>query len=294
MTPPLYERIKHLIYSALISCNKLFPDKLYISLLYFLTFGKRLSWKHPSTFNEKLNWLKIHDRNPIYVTLCDKRKVKKYVAEKIGAKYVIPTLKELSKIEDLDMDRLPEKFVIKTNHDSGTVFICTDKSKFNINVVRRKIRDSLNRDFSLPFREWPYKYVERKIIIEKFLESTSVYGLNDYKFFCFNGKAKFLKVDFDRSTNHCANYYSLSWQLLPFGERVCPPNPNHEIAKPKNFEKMLELAEQLSSDIPFARVDFYNLDGEIYFGELTFYPAAGLGHFIPETADLELGHLLQL
>lgn len=252
-----------------------------------------MNLKHPLTFNEKLNWLKLHYKLEIYATLVDKAKVKEYVANKIGSNFITPTLKLYETVNDIKLEYLPEKFVIKTTHDSASTFICRDKDQFNFQDACLKLNHSLKTDFSKRFREWPYKYVKPQIIAEKYIEIKDG-NLMDYKIFCFNGKARFLKVDFNRNTHHQANYYTLSWTLLPFGEAMCPPNPDLQISRPSNFDKMIELAEILAEDIPFVRVDFYNVDNKIYFGEMTLFPAAGFGHFIPETADLDIGHLLRL
>ncbi len=270
------------------------PDKLYLSILYWWTFKENLNWHNPLTFNAKLNWLKVNYRDKRCITIVDKSEVKKYVTQIIGEQYVIKTIKEWENPADLSIDTLPENFVLKTNHDSGTVIICQDKKTFNIELARSKLGDALATDFSRSFREWPYAFVRRKIIAEQFLETPEDEDLKDYKFFCFNGEPKFLKVDFNRSINHRANYYSLTWQLLPFGESVYPPDPTHKIEKPYNFDLMIELASKLASGFPFVRVDLYNIDGKIYFGEMTLFPAAGFGHFIPGTADLEIGHLLNI
>lgn len=290
ITPP----VKSLIHRLLHHFGYIFPDKLYISIMYWLTFNNRLDWKHPLTFNEKLNWLKLNFRNKKCVHVVDKESVKEYVANTIGEQFVIPTFKEWTNPDSITIDDLPNKFVLKTNHDSGTVFICNDKENFNLNEIKEKLKYSMALDFSKKYREWPYKEVPRKIIAERLLESDDNSDLKDYKFFCFNGIPKFLKVDFNRNTNHQANYYTLSWNILPFGETCCPPNPNYRIEKPENFNLMIDLAAKLAADFPFVRVDFYNLNGKIYFGEMTLFPAAGFGHFTPEKADEEIGHLLDL
>lgn len=270
------------------------PSKLYLSIIYFLSFGKKLNWNNPITFNEKLNWLKLNNNKTSYVNYVDKSEVKKLVGKKIGEEYIIPTLGEYTSVDSLNLSDLPEKCVIKTNHDSGTIFIVNKCDDIDFDKIKTELRKSLLRDFSKKFRELPYKKVKRKIIVEKYLESPGDSDLRDYKFFCFNGHVKFLKVDFDRSTNHRANYYTLSWELLPFGEAFCPPDPEKKIIKPKNFEKMVTLAESLAEDIPFVRIDFYNIHGRIFFGEMTFFPAAGIGHFTPESADKYIGTLLKI
>lgn len=270
-------------------------DKSYLSIVYYLKMGNRLHWKNPVTFNEKLQWLKLYDRNPDYTRLVDKAAVKDYVADKIGEEYVIRTIGLYDTLEEIDFDRLPDKFVLKTTHGGGGggVVVCKDKSRFDIEDARKKLKRSLDSDIYTFYREWPYKDVPKKIIAEEYVESEDG-DLRDYKFFCFNGEPKFLKVDFGRFIEHHANYYDLEWNLLPFEETDAPRNPEHEEIKPDNFGQMIEFARKLSQGHKFLRVDLYNVNGKIYFGELTFYPASGLGTFNPQEWDWKLGDMLQL
>lgn len=174
------------------------------------------------------------------------------------------------------------------------MIVCRDKIHLDLNNVIRKIEKSLEQDIYCNYREWPYKNVPRKIIVEEFLENADGTDINDYKFFCFNGEPKFLKVDFNRFIEHHANYYDLNWNMLPFGEVGLEPQLDYTINKPKNFESMISIARKLSSVAPFVRVDLYNVDGKIYFSELTFYPASGMGKFTPHGWDLEIGNMLKL
>lgn len=270
-------------------------DKSYLSIVFYLKMGNRLHWKNPSTFNEKLQLLKLYDRNPDYTRLVDKATVKDYVADKIGNEYVIRTIGLCDSLEEIDFNRLPDKFVLKTTHGGGGggVVVCKDKGLFDIEDARKKLRKSLDSDIYTFYREWPYKDVPKKIIAEEYVESEDG-DLRDYKFFCFNGEPKFLKVDFGRFIEHHANYYDLEWNLLPFEETDVPRNPEHEEIKPDNFENMVEFARKLSQGHKFLRVDLYNVKGYIYFGELTFYPASGLGKFNPPDWDRKLGDMLRL
>lgn len=270
------------------------PDKLYIRLFYKLEFNKKLNLKDVKTFNEKLQWLKIHDRKSEYTKLVDKYKVKEYVGNKIGVEYIIPTLGVWDKFQDINFSLLPNQFVLKCTHDSGGLIICRDKNSFNIKENKKKIEKLLRRNFYYSGREWPYKNVKPRIIAEKYMVDESNKELKDYKFFCFNGKVKFFKVDFDRFIEHHANYYDTNLNLLPFGEVICPPDFNRKIEIPNNINEMINLAEKLAKDIPFVRVDFYNVNGKIYFGEMTFYPAAGFGKFEPEEWDKKIGDMLEL
>lgn len=271
-------------------------DKLYLQLRYYFETGNWLNLKNPETFNEKLNWLKLFNREPEYVLMVDKYAVKAYVAEQIGEKYVIPTYAVWDSPEEIDFGVLPDQFVLKTTHGGGGngVLICRDKSTFDKELAIKKLSKAMHTDIYANYREWPYKGVPRKIIAEKYLVDESNVEMKDYKFFCFNGKVEFCKVDFGRFVEHHANYYTPDWNILPFGESVCAPDLNQHIDRPSNLGTMLEVAEKLAKAIPFVRIDLYNANGHVYFGEITFYPAGGMGKFIPESADLEIGRLLKL
>ena len=275
---------------------KFWPDKLYLKIKFRLVLKQKLDIRTPKTFNQKLQWLKLYNRRPEYTTMVDKYAVKTYVADKIGEQYIIPTLGVWDKVEDIDWESLPNQFVLKTTHGGGGggVFICKDRTVFNRQEACKKLQHSLNSDIYLSFREWPYKDVPKRIIAEKYMVDESGIELKDYKFFCFNGCVKCFKVDFDRFISHKANYYDRNANLLPFGEVDCPADHSKVFDKPKNFDKMIELAEVLANNIPFVRVDFYNINGKIYLGEITFFPAAGMGKFEPEEWDTVLGEFLKL
>ncbi len=278
---------------------KFLPDKLYITLRYRFKMGRWINWKNPRTFSEKLQWLKVYNRQSEYTMMVDKFAVKGYVSNIIGSEYVIPTLGVWDSPELIDWDSLPDQFVLKTTHagGGGGVIICKDKTQFNRQSAIDKLKHSLKCDIYSEMREWPYKNVIRRVIAEQYIcpsaEST-IQELRDYKFFCFNGKVRFLKVDFGRFVEHHANYYSPDKILLEFGEAEVPPVYDYKVDFPANFPQMLVIAEKLSFGCPFVRVDLYSLNNEIYFGELTFYPASGLGKFTPETQDYKLGDLLDL
>ena len=271
------------------------PDRDYLERKFEALMGTPLHLDAPQTFNEKLQWLKLYDRKPEYTMMVDKYRVREYIAQKIGAEYLIPLLGVWDSPDEIDFAALPEQFVLKCNHNSGLgMCICKDKSTLDLRKVRRELRKGLRQDYYLPGREWPYKDVPRKIIAEKYMIDNDVNELRDYKFFCFRGEVKCFKVDFDRFIDHRANYFDPNGNPMPFGEVVCPPKPDKQLVLPKNLGKMISLAEKLSGDIPFLRVDFYNVQGRIYFGELTFSPASGMGKFIPEEWDAILGSWLQL
>ena len=269
------------------------PDKTYLKLVFKSMLGYPLNLKKPETFNEKLQWLKIYNRKDIYTQMVDKYDVKNYVASVIGQEYIIPTLGVWDTFEKVDFDILPDQFVLKCTHDSGGLIICKDKQKFDLLDSKMKIDACLKSNYYSVWREWPYKNVKPRIIAEQYM-SDGGQDIKDYKFFVFNGKVKCFKIDFDRFTKHGANYYDPSGKLLPFGEKICPPNPQKNLKMPQNLNLMIELAERLASDQDFLRVDFYEINNRVYFGELTFYPATGMGKFVPEEWDKKLGSWLQL
>ena len=230
--------------------------------------------------------------------MVDKYKVRNYIKERIGEEYLIPLLGVWDKAEDIDFDKLPNQFVLKCNHNSGLgMYICKDKSKLTkkqINAIRKNLAKGLKQDYYLTGREWPYKNVPRKIIAEKYMVNDENKGLTDYKFMCFNGKVNCCFVCTDRFIEDGLKitFYDTNWEIMPFRRHY--PQSNEPIAKPVNYEKMVKIAEQLSKDIPFVRTDFYEINGELYFGELTFYPASGFEEFIPHTGDEILGKWIQL
>ncbi len=269
-------------------------DKTYLEILYKKIFNKELDLDNPKTFNEKLQWLKLYDRNSQYTEMVDKYQVKKYIADLIGEGYIIPTLGIYDKFDEIDFDKLPNQFVLKCTHDSGSTVICRDKNYFDYKLARKKIEKALKRNFFYGGREWPYKNVKPKIIIEKYMEDNEQSELRDYKLMCFNGKVKCSFVCSERYSESGLkiDIYDLEWKKMEVKRNH--PNSSIEIAKPKNYEIMIELAEKLSKGIPFVRVDFYEIEGKLYFGELTFFPGSGLTEFIPEKYDNILGDMLEL
>ena len=268
-------------------------DEVQIKRLYKIFFSKELNLNNPKTFNEKLQWLKLYNRKNEFTKMVDKYEAKKYVASIIGDEHIISTLGIYDKYDDIDFDELPNQFVIKCTHDSGGLEIVKNKNNMNNNETKRKITQKLKKNYYLYGREWPYKNVKPRIIIEEYKE-TGNGELRDYKFFCFDGIVKFFKIDLDRFINHRANYYNPSGELLEFGEEIYPPDFNRRIEKPKKLKEMIKLAELLSKGTIFLRVDFYEVDNKIYFGELTFYPNSGFCKFIPEEWDEKLGEYIKL
>lgn len=280
-------------------------DEEYIKLVYWARMGKKLNLDNPKTFNEKIQWLKLYDRNPEYTKMVDKYEAKNYVASIIGDEYIIPTLGVWDKFEDIDFDSLPNKFVLKCTHDSGGIVICRDKSKLNYLEAENKINKSLNTNFYMHSREWPYKNVKPRIVAEKYMEDSTedysdspqmkVCGLTDYKFYCFNGIVKYLYVSKgleDHSTARIS-FLSPDWKKMDF--KRSDYSPFVELPhKPHNFEKMKRIAEILSEHTDFLRVDLYEIDNQIYFSELTFSPCGGYMPFDPPEYDEIVGNDLLL
>lgn len=269
-------------------------DETYLKWTFARNVGYIPDLINPRSFNEKLQWLKLHDQHPEYTRLVDKISAKDYVASIIGKEYIIPTIGVWDSVENVEWESLPNQFVIKCSGDSGGVVVCKNKSKLDIDAAKKKLKKGWGKNYFRYNKEYPYKNIRNRIIAELYMEDESGYELKDYKFFCFNGSPRFLKVDFDRQTNHKANYYSLDWELLPFYEKEFPQDPNKIITKPQNFEEMIEIARRLSQNIPFVRIDLYNINGMIYFGEITFFPASGLGIIEPIGWDEKIGEYIKL
>ncbi len=270
------------------------PDETYLKLMYRASTGKRLHLDNPQTFGEKLQWLKLHDRNPLYTLMVDKVKAKEYVAEKIGEQYIIPTLGVWENADDVDFGSLPNRFVIKCNHNSGKgMYICKDKSKMDERQVRERLRQGLKENYYKHGREWPYRDVPRRILAEQYMEDESGYELKDYKVFNFNGRPALIEVDFDRFINHRRNIYSTEWKRLEL-EIQYRSDAQRDIPRPEHLDEMLELCRRLSEGIPHVRTDFYIVNGRLYFGELTFFHGSGMERFNPSEWDERLGRLIKL
>ena len=271
------------------------PDKMSIQLGYLRKFHKIADLKDPKTFNEKLQWLKLYDRKPEYTNMVDKYEAKKYVSERIGEEYIIPTLGLWDRFEDIDFDSLPEQFVLKCTHDSGGLVICRDKSKLNWEATKRRINASLKTNYFYQGREWPYKNVKPRILAEKYMEDGSSKDLTDYKFYCFNGEPKYLYVSTGLENHATASisFLTLDWEFAPFGRSDFKSFAELP-TKPSMYDEMLELAKKLSAGHIFLRVDLYQIERQIYFSELTFSPCGGMMPFDPPKWDLELGKMLDL
>ncbi|MBO4784627.1 MAG: glycosyl transferase [Lachnospiraceae bacterium] len=271
------------------------PDKLFLKYQYHYVFGEKLNLKHPKKFNEKLQWLKLYDRNPLYTTLVDKSAVKGWVADKIGEEFVIPTLAVYDNVNQIDLDELPDQFVLKCTHDSGSVFICKDKRSFNLEEAKRVLDIKLKTDFYIKYREWPYKNVIPRVIAEEYKEDSSG-ELRDYKVYAFNGKCDYLMFCFDRSKGETKFFYfdkkwnlrkNLSCDGLKYGDSI-------QIPKPQNLDLIFQTAEFLSVGIPFVRIDFYEVEGNLYFGEFTFFPTGGIDDTRTEELNVYLNKHLEI
>lgn len=270
-------------------------DKYYLELMYNWKFNKKININNPITFNEKMQYLKLFDRKEIYTTMVDKCKVKEYVSKIIGSQYIIPTIATYKNFDEIDFSKLPNQFVIKCTHDSGGLVICRDKNNLNMKLAKKKIEKSLKNNFYYSYREWPYKNVERQIIIEKYMQNSDEMCLKDYKFYCFNGQPKFLYISEGLENHQTAkiSFFDMNFNFAEFG-RSDFAEFDKKPPKPKNFEKMKQLAEQLSRKHKFLRVDFYEINNQIYFSELTLYPCGGFMPFKPEEWDRKLGDYIKI
>ena len=267
-------------------------DRLYIKLDYFSGMKRFPDLEHPKTFNEKLQWLKLNDKHKEYTRLVDKYEVKKYVSDILGEDVIIPTLGVWDRFEEIDFEKLPRQFVLKTTHDSGANVIVKDKNELNIEDTKKILKRSLEHNPFYRHREYPYKHVKPRIIAEKFMVDESGTELKDYKFFCFDGEVKFLFVATDRPVDTRFDFFDTDFNHLPFKQGH--PWAKKEIKKPENFEEMKRIASILSKGIPHVRVDLYNINGHIYFGEMTFFHFAANVPFEPAEWDKKIGSWLKL
>lgn len=269
-----------------------FPDKFYLRATFRAKMNKKLNLDNPITYNEKLQWLKLYDRNPKYTNLVDKYEVRKYISETIGEEYLIPIIGVYENVDEIDFNNLPNKFVLKCTHDSGGLVICQDKKKLDVQEAKNRMRKSLKRNYYYTYREWPYKNVKSRILCEKYMVDESGYELKDYKFFCFHGDPKAMFIASDREIDTRFDFFDMNFEHLPIEQGY--KNSSKKIYKPKSFDKMVELSKKLSKGIPHVRVDFYEINGEVYFGELTFYHFSGFVEFEPNDFDEIFGNWLNL
>lgn len=273
-------------------------DQSYLKLLYYLRTHKKLDLIEPTTFSEKLQWLKLHYHKPELSTMVDKYEVKEYLSKIIGEEYVIPTLGVWDRPEDINWEALPDKFVLKTTHGGGSVgvVICRDKNIFDKDKALGNLKKSLKQDIYKTLREWPYKNVKKRIIAEPLLENHNVEAqdLTDYKFFCFDGDPKYCQVISGRDSYMTIDFYDKNWKHQPFHEPKDYPFSTTSIPVPVMHNYMLEIASRLSKGYPFLRVDFYEVNERLYVGELTFFPTSGFGGFDPQEWDYKFGSWIKL
>lgn len=272
------------------------PDKLFLQLFFFKNMKRFINFKNPKTFNEKIQYLKIYDRDPLYVQIADKDRVREYVRNLLGEEYLIPVFGVYQKFEDIDFADLPEQFVIKCTHDSGSVVVCRDKKTFNIEAAKKKIEKGLSKNSYDYAREWQYRDIKPQIIVEQYLEQENGEGIIDYKFFCFNGEPRFFYVSqgLENHATACISFYDLQGKEMPF----CRSDYRRfkEPTLPTQLDKMIVLARRSAETIgsPFIRVDFYEISGKIYFSEFTLHPCSGVMPFQPKQWDTTVGQWIKL
>mgnify|MGYP002858389228 CR=1 FL=1 len=293
--------MKHSIFYYFFHLDKGIPalkakisDRYYIEQQWKRIMDYPLDLDNPKTFNEKIQWLKIYNRKSQYTLLADKYRVKEVISKTLGKQFVIPTLSVYSAVNQIKLSELPEQFVLKCNHDSGSIILCEDKSTFDLVDAQKKLSIALKRNYYSISKEWVYRNIKPCIIAEPYLKDDKEKDLHDYKFFVFNGKVRCFKIDFLRYTNHGANYYDCEGNILPFGENCCKPQYDRHLDIPEQLPQLINFAEKIAKDIPFLRVDFYIVNGHIFFGERTFYPTSGYGTFTEKKWDDTLGDWLQL
>lgn len=283
---------KILIYLASKGIIK-YDDRKYLEYEYYEKMGKKLNLDNPQKYSEKLQWLKLYDHNPLYTKMVDKYESKSYVKEKVGEQYIVKTYGIYDNFDEIDFNKLPNKFIMKCTHDSGGTFICKDKMNFNYKKAKKVIKKCLKRKYFYLHREWPYKNVKPRIIIEELLENKNSKDLLEYNFFMFNGKPEFFMLCYgDKRTNRYNDYYDMDCKRLNI--KLDYMTSDNNITKPKNFDKMVEISKKLSANIPSLRVDLYVCNNKIYVGELTFFHWAGFTNFEPQKYDLYYGKKLDI
>lgn len=274
--------------------TRFLPDKLALKVMYRITMKQKLNLSNPVTMNEKLQWLKLYNREITYSQLVDKYEVREYISEILGKEYLIPLVGCYEKYDDIDFSTLPDKFVMKCNHDSGSVSVINEKKSIDHKLLRRFYKKKLNDSYYKRYREWPYKHVKPRILIEKHMDENGN-GIPDYKFYCFNGRAECVLVCVDREIGDTKFYFfNKEWQLLRYNKRGIEAPADFTLPKPNNIDTMFEFAEKLSKDIPFVRVDLYEVDGKIYFGEMTFFPNTGMDPNRAREIDIMFGNMIDI
>lgn len=270
------------------------PEKVVIKR-YKKRLGEYPDLMNPKTFNEKIQWLKLNWYDPYAIKCADKYGVRKVIKEKIGSGYLNDLIAVYDKVEDIDLDKLPESFVLKGTHGSGFNIICKNKSNMNWNKEFLKMQRWLRTKYYVKNGEWVYKGIKPRIICEAFIEDeTQKYGLTDYKFYCFNGEPTFCQVIKDRNKGGTIDFFDMDWNHMEFRGLQNLPNSSDKIDKPEALQEMIDIAKKLSDPFPFVRVDFYYVNKKVYFGEMTFFPRSGFGTFIPYKWNEIIGNKLKL
>lgn len=273
--------------------SRIIPDKMYINIMYYYHFRKFPDLDNPESYNEKLQWLKLHDRKDIYTTMVDKIAVKDYIASKIGKKYVVPIYAAWDNVKSINLDELPNEFILKCNHDSQSKIICFDKNNFDIEYARKQLKNSLKRNGFWYGREWPYKNVKPQIFAEKLLKEPDG-DLKDYKVLCFNGEPKLIETVTEKYTNgEKQTFYDVNWQKTDFAQ-IGWPMSNVNVDKPDNLDEMIGLSKILAQGLRHIRVDWYNFNHRLYFGELTFFDGSGFVKFEKQEDDILWGSWIKL
>lgn len=274
---------------------RIIPTKMWLSWRFKKRVGYKMNWKDPKTFNQKLQWLKVYNRKEEYTQMVDKAEAKKYVAERIGEEYIVPTLGVFNKFDDINFDEMPQRFVIKCTHDSGGLVIVRDKTAFDKVKAKKKIEKALKANPYTVDREWPYKNVVPRIIVEEYMQDGNLQYLPVYKFFCFGGEATIIQtIQDDKTQNEAIDYFDREWNLLDLKQNF--PNSKSPLKKPERFKEMLNIADLLSKgvDANFLRVDLYCINNKIYFSEFTFFSDSGMEKFTPNYWDEKLGDMINL
>ncbi len=283
--------LRHLIMHRIAPYSFL-DDKYYLLLKYYQRIGYHLNLKNPTTFNDKLNWIKLYDRNPFYTILSDKYLVRDYIAQTAGPQYLNTLIAVYNTPQEIDWGRLPDRIVLKVNHGCKFNILCKDKARLDIPQAVSKLETWLADNGYKHAREWPYKNIQPRILCEEYLDGDPQWGLLDYKFFCFNGEPAYIAVDYDRFTYHTQFFYDLNWVRQPFTQEL--PTPEVDAPRPQKLDEMTRVARLLAKDIPFCRVDFYQFDDRVLVGEITLFPAAGFKKITPIEYEYKLGEMIKL
>ncbi len=282
-------KIKHAMFRGM-------SDEKYLKLIHKENTGKALDLENPKSYNEKLQWIKLYDRKPEYTVYADKYAVRDFIAKKIGEQYLVKLYGIYDSFDEINFDSLPNQFVLKCTHDSGSVYICRDKSKMDLKKQKKYFTQKLkSKSYYYYTREWPYKNIRHRLVAEEFLsEGNNDEGLKDYKIFCFNGEPKYIQVHYDREVAHKTNVYDTEWVFQNLRFSNYPSDPDANIPKPEKLDEMLRIARVLSEGIPHIRIDLYYVNNRIYFGEMTFFHAAGFAEIDPPEFSLVLGDMIEL